>query len=77
MPVPKSCCLPNNLDCDVQDETQVYREGCYDKVVNLIDDNMSLIGAAAIIVSLFPFVGIVLTCCMAANLTKAKYEQMA
>lgn len=55
----------------------MYREGCYEKVVGLIDDNMELIGAAAVIVSLFPIIGIVLTCCMAANITKAKYEQMA
>lgn len=77
MPVPKSCCLPTNIHCDVQDETQIYREGCNEKVVQLIDENMSLIGAAAVIVSLFPIIGIILTCSMAANITKAKYEQMA
>ncbi|XP_055296019.1 tetraspanin-7-like isoform X2 [Sitodiplosis mosellana] len=75
MPIPKSCCkIPN---CNAQDETQIYTEGCYDKVSELIDSNMSLILAAAILVSLFPIIGIVLTCSMAKNITKTKYEQMA
>lgn len=75
MPVPKSCCIVPN--CDVQDETEIYTEGCYDKVSELIDGNMSIIVAAAILVSLFPILGILLTFSMAANITKTKYEQMA
>lgn len=54
-----------------------HQQGCYDKVNELIDSNMSMIVAAAILVSLFPIVGILLTCSMAANITKTKYEQMA
>lgn len=52
-------------------------QGCYDKVSELIESNMSLIVLAAVLVSLFPVVGILLTCSMAANITKTKYEQMA
>ncbi|XP_031617193.1 tetraspanin-7-like [Contarinia nasturtii] len=75
MPIPKSCCKKRN--CDAQDETQIYTEGCYDKVSELIESNMRCILAAALLVSLFPIVGILLTCSMAGNITKTKYEQMA
>lgn len=43
----------------------------------MIEENMSLIGTAAILVSIFPLLGIALTLCMATNIAKAKYEQMA
>lgn len=75
IPVPKSCC--KRFNCDAQDEAEIYREGCYDKVTDIVNENMSLIVKIAIIAAMFPIIGIVLTCCMAANLTKAKYEQMA
>lgn len=74
-PVPRSCCIKPN--CDVQDETQIYTEGCYTKVVQLITKNMKVIGGVAVALTLFPLAGSILACCLAANLTKAKYEQMS
>lgn len=56
---------------------RLWFQGCYDKVSELIDSNMSMIVAAAIFVSIFPVVGVLLTYSMASNLTKTKYEQMA
>lgn len=76
MPVPKSCCR-NNATCDVQDETQIFREGCYDKVTEFIGSDMSKITLITFLVTMFPLVGFLLTCSLAANITKTKYEQMA
>lgn len=52
------------------------QQGCYDIVVKFINDNLAMIGGCALGVTLFPIVGIVLSCCLAANVSKAKYEQM-
>ncbi|KAJ6636150.1 alcohol dehydrogenase, partial [Pseudolycoriella hygida] len=74
IPVPKSCCKLSY--CDVEDESQVYNEGCYDIVVKFINENMAMIGVCALVVTLFPIIGILLSCCLASNASKAKYEQM-
>lgn len=75
MPVPNSCCkFPK---CDVQDETQIYRDGCLDKVVELIDGSMALVIVALICATMFPIAGILLTFSMAKNISTTKYEQMA
>lgn len=75
-PVPRSCCRID-VDCDVQDEIQIWRTGCYSIVVKFIDENMKVIAAAALGVAFFPVLGMVLSCCLARNINKAKYEQMA
>ncbi|KAG4075393.1 hypothetical protein HA402_015046 [Bradysia odoriphaga] len=74
IPVPKSCC--KLTECDVEDESQIYNQGCYDIVVKFINENLAMIGTCALGVTLFPILGIVLSCCLAANVSKAKYEQM-
>lgn len=74
-PIPKSCCI--RPLCDVQDETEVYSEGCYTKVMNFIETNMSIIGAIALGIGLFPLIGTILACSLAANINKTKYEPMA
>nr|CAD7425506.1 unnamed protein product [Timema monikensis] len=74
--VPISCCM-NTTSCDTDDVKQIYTEGCYDKVVNFLDANIGLVGGAALGVAFFPLVGVILSCCLAKNINKAKYEQMA
>nr|CAD7439815.1 unnamed protein product [Timema bartmani] len=74
--VPISCCM-NTTSCDTDDIKQIYTEGCYDKVVNFLDANIGLVGGAALGVAFFPLVGVILSCCLAKNINKAKYEQMA
>lgn len=51
-------------------------QGCYESLVELINNNMSVIAAASIGVAFFPIIGIALACCLAANINKTKYEQM-
>ncbi|GAB0095982.1 Tetraspanin [Sergentomyia squamirostris] len=76
-PVPRSCCRLPHIRCDTQDETQIWTQGCFHKVVDFLDTNMKVIGGAALGVALFPLIGTVLSCLLAANINKTKYEQMA
>ncbi|KAK9743561.1 Tetraspanin family [Popillia japonica] len=75
MPVPNSCCKEDS--CDVSDETQIFKEGCYDKLVQLMKSNIAIVAGAAIGITFFPLVGVLLSCCLASVINKAKYEQMA
>ncbi|XP_063701517.1 tetraspanin-7-like [Culicoides brevitarsis] len=74
-PIPRSCCIMPN--CDVQDETQVYPSGCYDKVMAFLNTNMSVIGGIALGIIIFPLFGTILACSLAANINKTRYEPMA
>ncbi|XP_055683831.1 tetraspanin-7-like [Lutzomyia longipalpis] len=76
-PVPRSCCRIAGKRCDTQDETQIWTQGCFHKVVAFLTINMKVIGGSAIGVTLFPLLGTVLSCVLAANINKTKYEQMA
>lgn len=75
MPLPRSCCR-DPIHCDVQDETQVYRDGCYDKVTELIGNSVSKITLMTFLFVLLSLIGIALAFNLAANITKNKYEQM-
>ncbi|XP_059612963.1 tetraspanin-7-like [Phlebotomus argentipes] len=75
-PVPRSCCRTGTR-CDTQDEDKIWTQGCFHKVVDFLTTNMKVIGGAAIGVTLFPLLGTVLSCVLAANINKTKYEQMA
>lgn len=52
-------------------------QGCYESVVEIINENLSTIGAASIGVAIFPLIGIILACTLAININKNKYEQMS
>lgn len=75
-PVPRSCCI-NYRQCDVSDDTNIYTQGCFTRVVEFLDENMNTIGAVALGVAFFPLLGAILSCCLAGNINKTKYEQMA
>ncbi|XP_043275201.1 tetraspanin-7-like [Venturia canescens] len=73
--VPTSCCiLP---DCDSKNPDVIYTEGCYNRVIDFINGNIGPVAGTAIGVAFFPLVGVFLACCLASNINKAKYEQVA
>ncbi|RLU26086.1 hypothetical protein DMN91_002249 [Ooceraea biroi] len=51
--------------------------GCYNRVVDFINSNIGLVAGTAIGVAFFPLVGIFLACCLASNINKTEYEQVA
>ncbi|XP_044752330.1 tetraspanin-7-like [Coccinella septempunctata] len=73
--IPASCCIREN--CDVYDETQIFQEGCYEKIINFLKTNIGGIGLVAMVVAIFPLVGLILSCSLARLLNKHKYEQMS
>ncbi|KAG8034668.1 hypothetical protein G9C98_007744 [Cotesia typhae] len=51
--------------------------GCYDLVIDFINSNIGLVAGSAVGVAFFPLIGVFLACCLASNINKAKYEQVA
>ncbi|KAJ3654431.1 hypothetical protein Zmor_013620 [Zophobas morio] len=74
-PIPESCCIKEH--CNTEDAEQIYTEGCYTKVVEFLNSNIGIVAGAAVGIAFFPLVGVVLSCCLASVINKAKYEQMA
>ncbi|XP_049951543.1 tetraspanin-7-like [Schistocerca serialis cubense] len=73
--VPTSCCKVDK--CDTSDVSEIYTQGCYTLVVDFLNTNIGLVAGAAAGVAVIPLLGVVLACCLARNINKAKYEQMA
>ncbi|XP_018574177.1 tetraspanin-7-like [Anoplophora glabripennis] len=74
-PIPASCCIKEN--CNTEKENEIYTQGCYDKVIEFLDANIGIVAGAAVGIAFFPLIGVVLSCCLASVINKAKYEQMA
>ncbi|KAJ8952280.1 hypothetical protein NQ318_007448 [Aromia moschata] len=75
LPIPPSCCIKK--DCDVALPSEIYSQGCYEKVTEFLYGNIGIVAGAAVGVAFFPLIGVVLSCCLASIVNKAKYEQMA
>ncbi|XP_076236784.1 tetraspanin-7 [Calliopsis andreniformis] len=75
--VPPSCCKVPKDTCDTNNTNDIYTQGCYIRVLDLINSNISLVAGTAIGVAFFPLVGVFLACCLASHINKAKYEQVA
>ncbi|CAK9826595.1 TSPAN7 [Anthophora retusa] len=75
--IPMSCCRVPKEICDPADINEIYTQGCYSLVLDFINSNISLVAGIAVGVAFFPLVGVFLACCLASNITKVKYEQVA
>ncbi|XP_015521779.1 tetraspanin-7 [Neodiprion pinetum] len=75
--IPKSCCKQLENPCDSSNLDNVYTQGCYNRVVDFINSNIGLVAGSAVGVAFFPLIGVFLACCLASNINKAKYEQVA
>ncbi|XP_063972839.1 tetraspanin-7-like [Diachasmimorpha longicaudata] len=75
--IPKSCCKINEDLCDPTIRSDIYTEGCYNRVIDFINSNIGLVAGGAVGVAFFPLIGVFLACCLASNINKAKYEQVA
>ncbi|XP_076067694.1 tetraspanin-6-like [Oratosquilla oratoria] len=69
---PISCCK------DVVDGVcmSVYNQGCYYTVIHLLESNAGIVIISAFSFAAFQVVGVVLACCLARNINKARYEQV-
>jgi len=73
---PDSCCQ-NIKNCNNVDVQQIYESGCYQKILNLLYDNLNSIGIGMLLIAIFQLVGVGLSCCLAVNINKALYEEMS
>ncbi|CAF0913266.1 unnamed protein product [Brachionus calyciflorus] len=79
--VPKSCCIKKQACVNEGLETSanatdIYQKGCYAKVESLINEKFIIIIAIGFISSFIVLGGSFLTCLLAQNLNKHRYEQM-
>ncbi|XP_028137745.1 tetraspanin-6-like isoform X2 [Diabrotica virgifera virgifera] len=74
-PIPQSCCIQDN--CTTEKEDQIYSQGCYTKIIEFLNGNVGIVAGAAVGIAFFPLIGVILSCCLAKVINKAKYEQMA
>ncbi|CAL7933785.1 unnamed protein product [Xylocopa violacea] len=75
--IPQSCCKVPTESCDITDTNDIYTQGCYTRVLDFINSNFGMIVGIAVGVAFFPLVGVFLACCLACNINKVKYEQVA
>jgi tetraspanin-7 len=73
--VPHSCCIKKG--CDGSEVDEIYQEGCFEKLSTFMQSNFLMIGGIAIGFAFLQLFGALLACCLAKNINKAKYEQMA
>jgi hypothetical protein len=49
---PDSCCR-NIKNCNNNDIQQIYESGCYQKILNILNDNLSSIGIGMLLIAVF------------------------
>ncbi|XP_014668213.1 PREDICTED: tetraspanin-7-like isoform X2 [Priapulus caudatus] len=84
--VPESCCIDQaNTTCirtgfvgtSADITTTIYVKGCHKEVVSFVDENIGIIAGAATGFAFLQILGVLLACCLAKNINKNKYEQVA
>lgn len=73
--VPDSCCKVK--DCPGTEVEDIYTEGCFAKLSSFTQTNFTMIGGIAIGFAFLQLFGALLSCCLAKNINKSKYEQVA
>lgn len=76
--VPKSCCIDsaNCANIDPMNVTQIYTKGCYKIVHDSIENNYQLVTGIGFASAALILLGSVLSCTLATNLRKNRYEQV-
>ncbi|UJR26667.1 hypothetical protein I4U23_007984 [Adineta vaga] len=82
--VPVSCCKKDlNHECSHVNlkkgylQADINTNGCYATVIGVIKNNYPIFGGIIIVIALFPLIGVILACCLARQMRKQRYEQVA
>ncbi|CAC5363628.1 TSPAN7 [Mytilus coruscus] len=84
--VPTSCCKDGKSTCQhtnlpdlppTNATLEIYTLGCYGTVLDFMQGNMGIIGGVALGISFLQLFGALFACCLAKNINKSKYEQVA
>lgn len=77
--VPRSCCntMQAFYQCDVSSTDDIYTDGCLTKLLSFMESKFLMIGGIAIGYSFLQLFGVLLTCCLAKYISRAKYDEVA
>jgi len=78
-PVPDSCCKDNSQKgCGIAytKTDQIYTEGCLKQIESKIEENLASVAGAAIGISIFSLITIIVSCCVAKHYRR-KYNHMS
>lgn len=84
--VPSSCCKGDESNCKhtnlpstpaANETMEINTQGCYTTVLDFMQGNMGVIGGVALGFSFLQLLGALFACCLAKNINKSKYEQVA
>ena len=72
---PDSCCLPEarKAECgkeQAKSPSQIYKDGCSEKVSNLVFSNVVAVGGAAVAIGILMLIGIIFASCLATAIRK-------
>jgi len=77
-PVPDECCKEQSAGCGIayKNIDHIHTDGCLKKIETTIEENLAWVAGAAIGISIFSLIIIVVSCCVAKNY-KQKYDHMS
>ncbi|KAL1494853.1 hypothetical protein ABEB36_010372 [Hypothenemus hampei] len=73
IPIPNSCCIKENCNTE-EDAHEIYTEGCYEKIIDFVNNHVVIVAGVVVGISAFPLIGVFLACCLASVINKTKYE---
>jgi len=76
--VPDSCCrnLKNCQNDPLLDINQIYEDGCYQQILDILKQNFGSIGIGMLMIAIFQLIGVALSYTLAKNINNALYEEM-
>ncbi|XP_064638147.1 tetraspanin-7-like isoform X2 [Lineus longissimus] len=83
--VPASCCKDGASSCQRSglpkhygnSTLEIYKDGCYKLVTGFLESNFGIIAGTVIGIAFLMLLGAILSCCLAKNINRSKYEQVA
>lgn len=79
---PESCCK-DIANCSAESlkdpkkaETEVYHEGCFQKVTKALESNLGIIAGISFGIAFFQLIGIFLACCLSRYINNNQYEMV-
>lgn len=78
--VPESCCMDRNNcvyeNLNLNNVTGIWKDGCFSNMKTLIENQYTFIGAIGLCAAVFIFFGSILSCWLATNLKRNRYESI-
>lgn len=70
---PSSCCREDSPKCVTTDKSQIYTDGCYNKLKNELESDVLIVAGVGVGVAFIQLIGVAFACCLASAIRK-NYE---